>query len=323
MSDDTAPGGQFGYLLVHFRHEHNGERIYFSLSDGDDPLRWNPLFGGRAALTSSVGTTGVRDPVLARDHDGRFHILATDLRVEGGVGGWETWVRSGSRNLVVWDSDDLLTWSEPRLVEVAPPNAGMAWAPEVTRDPTTGEHIVFWSSRLYAADDPDHAAEAYSRILYTRTRDFTDFSPADIFIDAARNIIDTAILQDDGVVHRISKHEDGPGGLGIYHEVGSSLFADDFRIVATSIGSDQYPLVEGPIVFRDHRLDRWYLFLDQYADDIQGYFVMESHDIESGRWTRVPAERLMLRPGTKHGGILSLTFSEWERLAGSILPSQE
>ncbi|WP_454300090.1 hypothetical protein [Salana multivorans] len=123
-----------GYLLVHFvedSSEHK-EKIYLSLSIGDDPLRWRRLNGGQAVLESTVGTTGVRDPHLVRRHDGAgFHLLATDLRVwaDGPEIDWQRLSRHGSRDLVVWDSPDLLTWSEPRYVTVAPPTAGMAWAP--------------------------------------------------------------------------------------------------------------------------------------------------------------------------------------------------
>ena len=171
---------EYGYLLAHFREDRVGhaEKIYFSLSQGDSPLRWDPLWGGQAVLESAIGTTGVRDPAIVRDDDGRFHILATDLRVwDGGGLRWDEWSRHGSRSLIVWDSDDLESWDGPRSVEIAPANAGMAWAPEVTTDPATGDRIVFWSSRLFADDDPGHEADSYSRIMYSRTRDFRTFTP--------------------------------------------------------------------------------------------------------------------------------------------------
>ncbi|HWU45392.1 MAG TPA: hypothetical protein VN133_01385 [Humibacter sp.] len=41
-------GGEYGYLFAHFREEPDGyaERIHFSLSEGDSPLRWLPLWNG-------------------------------------------------------------------------------------------------------------------------------------------------------------------------------------------------------------------------------------------------------------------------------------
>ncbi|MBA8792965.1 hypothetical protein FHX74_000559 [Friedmanniella endophytica] len=324
MADDATDQGSdqpWGYLFAHFREDQVGhaEKIFLSLSRGDTPLRWDPLNGNEPVLESLIGTTGVRDPAIVRDAAGRFHILATDLRVwaNGPELDWPTWRRAGSRSLVVWHSEDLVHWSEPRLVEVAPPEAGMAWAPETTVDPETGEHIVFWSSRLFSPDDPDHREDSYSRILYARTRDFETFGPAGILIDTGgRDIIDTAIAQADGRVYRVSKDENrDDDGRGVYLEAGSGLFADDFEVITTRLAEDLYGHggVEAPILLREPS-GRWLLFLDQYRDWPQGYFALSTDDIESGRWEPVPAAEVDIPPSTKHGTILRLTRAEWDRL---------
>jgi hypothetical protein len=311
--------GEYGYLLAHFREDPVGhaEKIHFALSAGDSPLRWDPLWGGEPVLESRIGTTGVRDPAIVRDADGAFHILATDLRVMGnGNHDWDEWRRHGSRSLILWDSTDLVTWTGPRAVEIAPPNAGMAWAPEVTVDPETGDHVVFWSSRLFEEDDPDHEADSYSRILYSRTRDFRTFTPADVLIDTGgRDIIDTALLREHGKVYRFSKDEARTSGWGIYLERGSSIFADDFEVVTTNIAGDRFPGgVEAPMVLRARDEDRWFLFLDQYLEWPQGYFAMQCTDLDSGRWEYVPADQVSIPPSTKHGTILPLRREEWDRL---------
>jgi hypothetical protein len=306
-----------GYLLAHFREDPTGyaERIHFSLSDGDTPLRWLSLNGGRPVLTSDLGTTGVRDPAIVRDVDGRFHIIATDLRVFGGDNrGWDGWRRHGSRSLILWDSDDLWQWSAPRAVEVAPPTAGMAWAPEVDVDPSTGENIVFWSSTLFDPADVAHEGETYSRILFSSTRDFVAFSPAKVLVDAGIDVIDTAVAHADGRASRFSKHEDrGDGSRGIYQEVGSSIFADDFGIVAQNIGADIHRALEAPMLVEHAADGRWYLFLDRYGTE-QGYIAFVSDDLHSGRWRAVPPELTAIPAATKHGTILRIDAEEWERL---------
>lgn len=306
-----------GYLFAHFREDPDGyaERIHFSLSDADTVLRWTPLHGGQPVLTSDIGTTGVRDPAIVRGVDGRFHILATDLRIFGGDDlGWEMWRRHGSRNLIIWDSDDLIEWSRPRSVEVAPRTAGMAWAPEVDLDPSTGENVVFWSSTLYAPDDPDHIEDSYSRILMARTQDFVTFSPAEIMIDAGIDIIDTAVARSGGRTSRFSKHEDSGGSSrGVYQEVGSSLLADDFQTVVQNVGSVVHRDLEAPIIVRDVADGRWYLLLDRYGS-AQGYIAFVSDDLHSGHWEPVPAELMGIPSATKHGTILRVSGEEWERL---------
>jgi len=95
MTLTETPAERYGYLLVHFVEDAHGhaEKVYFSLSLGDDPLRWRRLHGGEPVLESTRGTTGVRDPFVVRRRDGvGFHILATDLRV------WREGARTGRRS---------------------------------------------------------------------------------------------------------------------------------------------------------------------------------------------------------------------------------
>ena len=109
-----------GFLFVTFKGQQDpmDEQIYFALSK--DGRNWTALNDGKPVLVSELGEKGVRDPYLLRAQDGKFYLIATDL----------SWardrsvprsVRAGSRSLVIWESTDLVHWSEPRLVAVAPP----------------------------------------------------------------------------------------------------------------------------------------------------------------------------------------------------------
>lgn len=129
MAEEAASlPGPYGYLMVHFKEDPNryAERIYFDLTDGDDPTHWLPLNGGEPVLTSSIGTTGVRDPhIIHNPETGTYYIIATDLRVFGGKledgSNWYDWSHHGSTNLIVWESDDLLHWRGPRTLDVSRP----------------------------------------------------------------------------------------------------------------------------------------------------------------------------------------------------------
>lgn len=307
---------RFGYLLVHFVEDPDGygERIHLSLSDGDDPRRWVRLHGGAPVLTSSLGTTGVRDPAIVRSPLG-FFIVATDLRIYGGdERGWDEWTRTGSRSLIVWHSDDLVTWSPPWSVEVAPPTAGMAWAPEVLYDPDRDDFLVYWSSKLYAEDDPEHRGDSYSRILGARTPDLRSFDEPLVLLDAGDDVIDTVMFEHNGRVHRFSKASSPERKL--YHEVGPDLVSDErFEVVATRIADDLFDPVEGPLIFRHNHELRWYLWVDQYQQRPQGYLALTTTDLTSGRWDLV--DGFELPPNTKHGGVLPLVDDEWERLAAA------
>lgn len=310
----TAPA-ESRYLFAHFVDdaEHGpGEQVYLSASVGDDPLRWVRLNGGRPVLTSTVGTGGARDPFLVRLVDGTgFVLLATDLYTGPGSTGWRDAMRTGSRSIVVWRSHDLVEWDAPRLVEIAPPTAGMAWAPEVRYDDDAGEYRVYFSSRLYPAGDGRHEAAAYNRILVATTRDFVAFQEPTVLVDLGDDTIDMTTLEIDGRLHRVIK---GSEHDKVLHQVGSALLADDFVTVATRIGDERYRQLEAPILLAHPHERRWYLFLDQFTRQPQGYVVMETTEPGSGRWQWVDPSAVDIPAGTKHGSILEITPDEWTRL---------
>ena len=313
---------RYGYALVHFVEDQHGhaEKIYLSLSRGDDPLRWRRLNGGEAVLESVAGKTGVRDPHIIRRHDGSgYHIIATDLRVWAGgpVLDWDAMSRNGSRDLVIWDSPDLVHWSEPRYVTVAPENAGMAWAPEAHYDEDSGDYLVYWSSKLY--DDASRTGTSYSRILAAHTSDFVTFTPAQVALDQGVEVIDMTVYVEDaqdpqpGRVHRIAK-DNGAEGRGIFHEVGRDFFAP-FTPVAEWVGREIAVGIEAPLIFRDNHEARWYLWVDSYELDPQGYRVLTTTDLGAGAW--VPLQGIELPTATKHGTVLPLTRAEYDALDGA------
>ena len=112
------------YIFVHFTGEDtpDGEQIYFSVSR--DGLNWNDLNGGKPVLISGLGEEGVRDPFIVRHpHTGKFYLIATDLRMYTKKD-WNAAVHEGSRDIIVWESDDLTEWSGAASYTVGIENAG-------------------------------------------------------------------------------------------------------------------------------------------------------------------------------------------------------
>jgi hypothetical protein len=118
----------------------NGEQIWLSVSKGHDPFNWYELnYDAGTAISQPIlqtvnppkGQTGLRDPSLIRSADGEhFYLLATDLKTFQDGQSWNYRQSRGSRNLVVYESDDLVNWSEPRFVKVEDDHAGNVWAPD-------------------------------------------------------------------------------------------------------------------------------------------------------------------------------------------------
>lgn len=134
-----------GYLFVHFTGESpEGEQVYFALSR--DGLHWQDLNEQNPVIRWEDGEKGVRDPFIVRSViDGKFYIIATDLRIANGKG-WTAAQMEGSTKIVIWCSKDLVHWSEPWTFETGVPGAGCAWAPEAVYDPEKEAYLVFWAS---------------------------------------------------------------------------------------------------------------------------------------------------------------------------------
>lgn len=148
-------------------------------------MHWRELNAGKPVLTSDLGEKGLRDPFVIRSPEGdKFYLIATDLKMyENSSGSWDYVQRHGSKSIMIWESTDLVHWTDRRLVEVAPDNAGNTWAPEAYWDVTLGEYVVFWASKFYADDDPDHTGSTYNKMLYATTKDFRTFSEPKVWDD--------------------------------------------------------------------------------------------------------------------------------------------
>lgn len=314
-----------GYVFAYFTGEGtaDGEQIYLAASRGDDPLRFDELNDGRPVLTSTLGDKGVRDPFLIRSPDGgTFYLIATDLRIYGN-GDWDAAQRHGSRSIMVWESTDLVHWSDQRMVEVSPPTAGNTWAPEAFWDAERGQFVVFWASKLYSPDDPDHTGDSYNRMMYATTTDFRTFSEARVWVDPGYSVIDSTVIEEDGVYYRFTKDERGadgsnPCGKFIIEEKATDLLDPSWDFVADCIGKGDPGISrgEGPTVFKSNTEDKWYLFIDEFGG--RGYVPFETTDLASGRWTMSTGYQLPSSP--RHGTVLPVTAAELDRLTGGPVP---
>ena len=279
-------------------------------------LRWRELNGGKPVLTSTLGEKGIRDPFLIRSPEGdRFYLIATDLKI---YGNWD-WGRAqseGSRSIIVWESNDLLTWSQPRMVEVAPPEAGNTWAPEAFYDEESGDYVVFWASRLFEKGTRS-GGDGYQKMMYSKTRDFYSFSEPQVYMDYGYSTIDTTMIAYNGKIHRFTKDEreygaPSPYGKMVFHEVLDSVFDKNHTLIKEGTGDIKG--VEGPTVFKSNTEDKWFLFVDEFRG--RGYIPLETHDLNSGKWTVSASYALPKNP--RHGTVIPVTKIEYEAIAAKF-----
>jgi hypothetical protein len=290
-----------GYLFTYFAGEayEDGEQVYFALSR--DGLNWTDLNNNRPVLYSTVGAKGVRDPFLLRSAKGDgFWIVATDERIYTD-GDWVRAQFAASKGVVVWDSPDLLSWSEPRLVRVARQDAGCTWAPEATYNPATNEYMMYWASLVGAENSKKQT------IFCATTRDFHTFSPPEVFIEGPRHIIDTTIIEFNGMYYRYSVND--AFGCIVAERTSALLGGTAERIPAPFLEAQKN--VEGPFIFQFNGEHRWCQLVDQHAGI--GYYPLITTDLASGDF-RVPEEPYKMPTRARHGSVAVVTEIEFEAL---------
>lgn len=342
-----------GYLFAHFIGEMDGnsEQIYFSVSE--DGLHFKDLNGGKPILVSTVGEKGVRDPYLYRSPvENRFYLIATDLSIYNRGGwfkneqGYYDASTTGSSNLVLWESEDLINWSQPRLLPVAPKNAGMAWAPEMIYHEETEEFIIFFSSSIM--NPSTKMKEKPNAIYYVATRDFVEFSEAKILIDnqsdpdgKIREIIDTTILKIGDTYYSASKDGDNAeanGGIRILKtktllDAGrweKVLDLDELSLNIEGLGIKNLDNgdLEGPELFVYNRKDwenenvpEYGIILDRFQADL-GYLPIKTVDFEdstnaNNSWKILSSDEYSFdKLKKRHGTILNITKEEVSKLCG-------
>ncbi|MDO4297194.1 MAG: glycoside hydrolase family 43 protein [Lachnospiraceae bacterium] len=303
------------YLFVHFKEKTtpDGEQVYFGLSR--DGFHWEKVNGGKPVLWAYYGDRGVRDFTIIRAReDGRFYILATDLSLAYGMrnqyhGSWEEIGRNGSKYLAMWESDDLVNWSEQRLVRIGDENFGCVWAPDIIYDERNREYILHWSSSHRCNDYGNKA------IYCSRTRDFAQFSkPELLYRGDDDDVIDSAIYEEDGRYYMFVKSQkiqqrvillEAEDVTGPYRKM------DAFEESTKELEAGVY---EAPTAVRLED-GRWCLFLDYYGKPgaAQGYVPFVADSLKSGKFVRSDSE-FSFPYGYKHGTILTITMEEYERI---------
>ena len=295
------------YLFVHFTTESlGGEQVYFSVSK--DGLHWQDLNGGKPVLRSDIGTGGVRDPFIVRHpHTGMYHLIATDLCIITCQGKWYGAKHAGSRDIIIWDSPDLVRWTKPRAVTVAPEHTGCAWAPEAVWDAEKQEFLVFFAA--FTADDHHEQGGKHS-IWAVYTKDFVIFSPPFRYIERHHSVIDTTMIRENGVYYRFSKDEESKH---IRVETGSHL-TGEFLPVACPVLDDMKGL-EGPECYQLPD-GKWCLICDQYAAK-KGYLPIIIDDLKTMQPKPLTAGDYDLGSVLKrHGGVLQIDDDAYLQLIG-------
>ena len=163
------------YMFVHFKEKitPDGEQVYFGISR--DGYNWEQVKGGNPVLTAEKGEKGCRDIEIIRLHTGGFVIITTDLCIvhrmdENYNVDWKQVNSHGSLNLRMWKTDDLVNFSEEKLLYFGRDDFGCLWAPEIFFDEINEEYLIHWGSTVKETD------YKHMSIYCCKTKDFETFS---------------------------------------------------------------------------------------------------------------------------------------------------
>ncbi len=287
----AAPRGAGPWVFSYFL-DNGQDGLHLAYSR--DGLTWTPLASGGPILTPTVGGKLMRDPCILLGPDGVYHAVWTTGWYEQGIG--------------IAHSKDLITWSEAAFlpVMVHERKAVNAWAPEIVFDDETGQYLIFWSTTIpgrFPATDESGSVNKERvalnhRIYRTLTRDFKDYSRAELFLDPGFNVIDATILRYRNRYLMFLKDETlRPEARKDIRLAVADHALGPYVLAPAPISKENW--VEGPTAFRAGQ-DMFVLF-DAYTR--KRYEGVKSRDLET--WTALGAE-LRMPPGARHGTVLAV-----------------
>jgi hypothetical protein len=266
------------YLFTSFREPAtDGLRLLYSY----DGYGWDSLPG--IFLKPEVGVQQLmRDPSIVAGADGTFHLVWTCS--------WK-----GDPAFGYASSNDLIAWSEQQYIPIMAFDATTinVWAPELFYDDANNDFIIVWASTVpFKFEKGIEAEDNNHRLYYTRTKDFKDFSKAELLYDPGYSSIDAVIVKRDSADYVLVFKDNtrpernmrvafGRAAVGPYGDP-SEKFTDR--------------LTEGPSVVRIG--DEWLIYFDAYGR--KSYNAVSTKDFKT--FTDIN-DKISIPEGHKHGTI--------------------
>ena len=279
---------QDAYVFAYFK-EPGTQGIYLALSR--DGYTYTPLNDGQPWVKPEQDGEIMRDVYITREPEGHGFRMV-----------W-TWGWHGD-SIGTARSDDLLTWSPQKKVEImgAFPGVSNTWAPETYWDEAKGEWVVIWSSSFKGGEG--------LRIWAARTKEFETFSKPEKFFDRGFPVIDATmfhrelngkkdvvlVVKDQSVdpLRYCEEWVAGPSVEGPWGELSGPI-------------NESWS--EGPSVVQVG--DESVVFYDHYRQPRAQYEAVETKDWI--HWTDADG-KIHMPEASKHGSFFRVSEAEAERL---------
>lgn len=276
-----------GYVMGYFKQQTNGYGLFLAYST--DGKHWAGLNGGNAVIYPDLGTKGLRDPFMFRKQDGTFGVLGTDMLGTS----WGDW----SYNIHFWESTDLCSYKNERLLTVHNTSGMHSWAPKAFYDYNKHKYGIIWSGNT-----------DYNRIYVNYTTDFYHLESNQVYFDPGYDVIDASMVQHSGTAYLFFKDERS-SGKAIKGAKSSSadpgtftVYTPDFLTVSGT---------EGPMPFKDNNQQKWYMYADVFVQS--GTFqLLSTTNLNSTLWTNESG--YSLPSGVRHGSVVPVTQTELTKI---------
>ncbi|WP_319481813.1 glycoside hydrolase family 43 protein [uncultured Draconibacterium sp.] len=279
-------------------------KLHIALSN--DGRHWVPLNNNKP-----VWDHWMRDPYVRRGPDGIWRILTT--------GTTEGYSRDASGPGCFYaTSKDLIHWKEegtlPLMKDVHDDSgkflANNIWAPEWFYDEENQEYVLIWSSSFKDAGWKE------SRLWYSKTKDWKNFTPAKVFFEPSYSVIDGTLLKHDNTYYLFHKEEEFGAKTGERRAIRvatSTNLEGPYQIVEGKLNGGQIvPVItEGPTVIEDPEKSGWLLYYDycmtnrygaSFSEDLLNWEILED--------VNFPAD-------ARHGCVSKITGEEARSLINS------
>lgn len=272
---------KYAYLFSYFVGQGEGLRLAYSY----DGLKWMELSTDSVYIKPEVGKDKLmRDPSIAEDDNGVFHMVWTS-------GWWDDGIGYAS-------SKDLIRWSKQKYIPVMEKFTGVknTWAPELFYDKKEKLFYIFWASTIPGAfpDIPTSDSEKglNHKLYYVTTKDFDTFSETKLYYKPGFSVIDGAILEKGNTFYLFVKNENSnPPEKNIRVVFNKEPY--DFSSDVSAPITGKY-WAEGPAPLQVD--DYVYVYFDKYRN--HKYGAVRSKDMQ--HWEDV-SDLVSFPKGIRHG----------------------
>ena len=157
----------------------------------------------------------------------------------------------------------------------------------------------------------DGDKEPKQRIYAARTKDFHEFTKAQVYLEKDNHVIDSTMVYGDGVYYRFSKDETTKN---IKTDTAPDLNKESFTDRPVPNLEAIYG-VEGPEIYYLEDQKKWCLIIDRFATH-KGYLPLVCDSLKTTDFKPLDESEFdMGKTMKRHGSVVVITDAEYDRMA--------